>query len=273
MYTLNQPTAADLIAQFNIVDLFNEHGVTLKKSGRELVCLCPFHDEKTPSCYINEAKQGFHCRGCGAGGGVVSFFQQYYNVDKGEAFRMMRSRLGLDNGKPLEAAPVRLTEKGAMSAELMANAVIEEPYFFYEYGLVVANHYVNDGQAVVQLCAHGKPTDFILENDLRNGKLTDEGVAIIGQYSQDVCVCTDYIDALYLSQKLDRNIMFVFCGHPSRLPWAIDFVRQQYKGARVCAAVPKIWDHEKYADFIDAPVIKPQDEGFWCEKNRRQVVS
>ena len=41
--------------------------VTLKRTGRDYVCLCPFHNEKTPSCHIHPDKEYFHCFGCGAG--------------------------------------------------------------------------------------------------------------------------------------------------------------------------------------------------------------
>ena len=220
---LDQPTAADLIAQFNILELFAEVA-TIKKSGREHVCCCPFHQEKTPSCYINESKQSYHCKGCGKGGGVVTFFMDYYQVEKGEAFRLMRSRLGLDSGDKIEAAPVRLSERGQAAAAKFANCAIEQPYFFSEYGLVTNIHYVNDEGAFVLLSAHGKATDYLSEAELRSGKLTDEGIATIGNYSGRVCVCSDYIDMLYLSQRLGDGILFAFCGHPSRLPWAVDYL-------------------------------------------------
>ena len=42
--------------------------VTLKRTGRDFVCLCPFHNEKTPSCHVHPGKEYFHCFGCGAGG-------------------------------------------------------------------------------------------------------------------------------------------------------------------------------------------------------------
>ena len=48
--------------------------VTLKKSsGKDFVCLCPFHNEKTPSCHVHTDKEYFHCFGCGAGGDPVSY--------------------------------------------------------------------------------------------------------------------------------------------------------------------------------------------------------
>ncbi len=47
--------------------------VKLKKSGREFEGLCPFHNEKTPSFKVNEAKGFYHCFGCGAHGDAIAF--------------------------------------------------------------------------------------------------------------------------------------------------------------------------------------------------------
>jgi len=50
----------------NIVQVISET-VSLKKSGKNLQGLCPFHVEKTPSFTVSEEKQMFHCFGCGFG--------------------------------------------------------------------------------------------------------------------------------------------------------------------------------------------------------------
>jgi DNA primase len=54
-------------ARRNLSDVVSRH-TALKKRGRELVGLCPFHDEKSPSFEVNNAKGVFHCHGCGASG-------------------------------------------------------------------------------------------------------------------------------------------------------------------------------------------------------------
>lgn len=55
--------------------------VALKRSGREMVGLCPFHQEKTPSFTVVEERGFFHCFGCGAHGDVIDFIAQFHNVD------------------------------------------------------------------------------------------------------------------------------------------------------------------------------------------------
>lgn len=70
--------------------------VRLKKSsGRDYVCLCPFHNEKTPSCHVHTDKQYFHCFGCGAGGDVITFVMKYHNLDYVEAVKMLAERGGI----------------------------------------------------------------------------------------------------------------------------------------------------------------------------------
>ena len=53
----------------DIIDVIGEH-VSLKKKGREMVGLCPFHDDHSPSMNVNPVKQIFKCFACGAGGDV-----------------------------------------------------------------------------------------------------------------------------------------------------------------------------------------------------------
>ena len=51
----------------NIIDVVSEY-VSLTKKGREMVGVCPFHDDHRPSMNVSEAKQIFKCFSCGAGG-------------------------------------------------------------------------------------------------------------------------------------------------------------------------------------------------------------
>lgn len=59
----------------NIVDVVGQY-VQLKKSGKNYLGLCPFHNEKTPSFSVAEDKQIYYCFGCGKGGNVFSFVQE-----------------------------------------------------------------------------------------------------------------------------------------------------------------------------------------------------
>lgn len=68
----------------NIADVVGQY-VQLKKSGKNLFGLCPFHEEKTPSFSVSEDKQIFHCFSCGRGGNVFKFLMELEHVSFPEA--------------------------------------------------------------------------------------------------------------------------------------------------------------------------------------------
>ena len=78
----------------DIVDVISEH-VSLKKKGREMVGLCPFHDDHRPSMYVNTVKQIFKCFACGAGGDVFKFLQMRENLTFPQAIERLADRAGI----------------------------------------------------------------------------------------------------------------------------------------------------------------------------------
>lgn len=69
--------------------------VNLKRAGRNLVGLCPFHNEKSPSMVVYNDTQSFYCFGCGAGGDVITFIKKIENLDYIESVRLLAARAGL----------------------------------------------------------------------------------------------------------------------------------------------------------------------------------
>lgn len=78
----------------DIVRLIGEH-TSLKKKGREFVCLCPFHDDHNPSMYVVPAKQIYHCFVCGAGGDAIRFVMDYHKMGFREALEHLAERTGI----------------------------------------------------------------------------------------------------------------------------------------------------------------------------------
>lgn len=78
----------------DIVSVISEY-VSLRKAGRSLLGLCPFHSEKTPSFNVNAEKQFFYCFGCGAGGDVFSFLMKIENLEFIEAAHRLAERAGV----------------------------------------------------------------------------------------------------------------------------------------------------------------------------------
>jgi len=78
----------------DMVDLVSEY-VTLKKSGRNYLGLCPFHQEKTPSFSVSPGKQLYYCFGCHAGGGAFQFAMEIEGIEFPEAVELLADRAGI----------------------------------------------------------------------------------------------------------------------------------------------------------------------------------
>ncbi len=70
--------------------------VKLKKRGKDLLGLCPFHQEKTPSFTVNETKGFYHCFGCGAGGDVIKFVSETEKLNYAEAIQKLATDYNID---------------------------------------------------------------------------------------------------------------------------------------------------------------------------------
>ena len=77
----------DLKSHADIVQVVQERGVQLRRSGTAWKGLCPFHGEKTPSFQVNGDKGFFHCFGCGVGGDAIKFVELFDKVTFPEAVR------------------------------------------------------------------------------------------------------------------------------------------------------------------------------------------
>ena len=89
----------EVISRADIVELIHSQ-VTLKKSGKNYVACCPFHNEKTPSFTVSRDKQFYYCFGCGASGNAVSFLMEYGRLSFIESVQSLAHSAGLE--VPLE---------------------------------------------------------------------------------------------------------------------------------------------------------------------------
>jgi DNA primase len=86
---------AEIRHAVDITDVVSET-VLLKRAGKNLVGLCPFHAEKTPSFSVSPDKQIFYCFGCGSGGDVFGFVMKRDGGSFVEALRALARRSGIE---------------------------------------------------------------------------------------------------------------------------------------------------------------------------------
>ncbi len=84
----------ELQDKIDIETVISSH-VNLKRRGKTLVGLCPFHNEKTPSFTVYPESRSFYCFGCGAGGDVISFVRRIENLDYIEAVKAVAQMAGV----------------------------------------------------------------------------------------------------------------------------------------------------------------------------------
>lgn len=94
MAQIPKESIEQVLSSTDIVDLIQSY-LPLKRAGAQFRANCPFHNEKTPSFYVNPARQSFHCFGCGKGGDAITFVRECENLPFMEAVRKLAGRAGI----------------------------------------------------------------------------------------------------------------------------------------------------------------------------------
>lgn len=90
------PQFLDELAARNPIEEVVGQYVNLKRSGSNLMGLCPFHSEKSPSFSVSPDKGLFYCFGCHKGGSVIGFEMEIESLSYGDAVRALAQRAGMD---------------------------------------------------------------------------------------------------------------------------------------------------------------------------------
>lgn len=104
MSTLRDPVE-EVRERTDLVEIISRH-VALRKSGRALVGLCPFHNERTPSFHVNPERQRWKCFGCGEGGDVFSFVCRIDSISFREALEQLARKTGVELPRTEQSARV-----------------------------------------------------------------------------------------------------------------------------------------------------------------------
>jgi DNA primase len=172
----------------DIVSVISEY-VKLQKKGSSYFGLCPFHNEKSPSFSVSPDKQMYYCFGCGAGGNVFTFIQEYENYSFPEALKFLADRVGVAlpekeySREEKKAQDLRTqilninkmaaryfyyqlrTENGRQAMEYLKNRRLSEETM-KGFGLGYSNKYSND--LYLYLKKQGISDELLRESGLMN---------------------------------------------------------------------------------------------------------
>lgn len=111
----------DVLERISIVEIVRTH-VQLQKKGSTWKGLCPFHQEKTPSFVVNEARKSFHCFGCSKGGDSISFLREIEGIGFIDAVKELADRAGVPLPKE-ELSPQEVARASRRDRLYKANTV------------------------------------------------------------------------------------------------------------------------------------------------------
>lgn len=106
----------------DLAAVVRSRGVELKPSGHDLVGLCPFHDDKTPSLHVTPAKRLWRCVSCQATGNVIQFVQRYDGVSFRHAFELLKTGKLSALAAPSVGAPLKKSTVPRLASPLTADA-------------------------------------------------------------------------------------------------------------------------------------------------------
>lgn len=99
----------EILDAVRIEDVVEEF-VSLRRRGVNLIGLCPFHNEKTPSFNVNPTRNIFKCFGCGKGGDAVTFLREHENLGYAEALHWLARKYNIEI-EEIERSPEQLAEQ------------------------------------------------------------------------------------------------------------------------------------------------------------------
>jgi DNA primase len=99
--------------------------IPIQSNGANYRCVCPFHKEKSPSLIISPQKGIWHCFGCGQGGDIFKFVEEYEHITKAEALQILAKKSGVElekiERKPVSKEQVSQQELGFKYLDFGAN--------------------------------------------------------------------------------------------------------------------------------------------------------
>lgn len=222
----------------DISDIIGQY-VSLKRAGSNLVGLCPFHNERTPSFTVFLSSDSFYCFGCGAGGDVVTFIMKMESLSYIETIESLAKRCGITI--PKEASErYRKTEEVSRERVLAMN--LDAAKFFRE-----------------QLNSARAPMDYLLNRGYSPALIRRFG---LGYAPNEFGALTAHMSALGYSEK-ELSAAFL-CGISKKTGKPYDYFRGRIiipiidTQKDVIAFGGRVLDNSmpKYLNTSDTPAFK-----------------
>ena len=142
-------------ARNDIVDVIGSY-IKLTRRGSSYTCLCPFHNDKSPSMSVHQVRQTYHCFACGASGDVFSFVMEYDRHDFSEAVELLAKRAGMELPQQEDYTTEKRREEG-LRARLFAINKEAAVYYFHRLG-------TNEGKKAVSYLRGRSLSDETIKN-------------------------------------------------------------------------------------------------------------
>ena len=219
--------------------------IVLKRRGSNLVGLCPFHNEKTPSFTVYPENGSYYCFGCGQGGDIITFVMKMENLDYIDAVKRLADRAGLkmpDNDRD---------DKQLKLKNDIYEANREAARFFHSYlmspkGKAGLDYFLNRGLSLKTIKHFGlgfAPDDWhALENHLKSKGFTDYIIRAA--------------DLVAVKEKGDQNRSFSYDRFRNRIIFPIINLHGKVIGFSGRAMPGNEKQGGKYVNTSDTPVYK-----------------
>ncbi|MBU0625667.1 DNA primase [Patescibacteria group bacterium] len=122
-------TIEEIKQRLDIAEVVGDY-LQLKKAGTSFKACCPFHQEKTPSFFVNPERQIYHCFGCGEGGDIFEFVQKMEGLEFFDALRLLANKAGVKlesrAGDDQRSEKKRLWEANLLAAKLYHHLLLKD---------------------------------------------------------------------------------------------------------------------------------------------------
>lgn len=259
--------------------------VQLTKRGNEMIGLCPFHNEKTPSFHVNDEKEFYHCFGCGAHGDVIDFVAQNEGIELSAAVEILTGgktitltaadraeRLAWLERQELENAEIqkRAIEKARQrwerahrlegrNAYLEAKGGIAPHSARIENGRLILPVYDSEGEIqnvqTIEMNGNGRSTKLYQKSAPVTG-----GRMFIGTYSGRVIICEGFATGASIYEAMPEQVCVAYT--KSNVEAVARSLIEQGCHIAIAADCDAVDQMRRLGHDLDCPVLIPEDKDF-----------